>query len=323
MKNKRKNPWTVAGAAVAVLAFGILILSVLGRMEESDGNTYPEPSADEAAGEREEGTQVTEPAPGTEQGAIEEETEEGAEDGDEILRRFSSMEWDRLEPARIGQDEDWQTRVVFLAELQEEEIIMYGYNDEEFSNRGVAIDFKGNVSFFDWIYMTSRLDPPRLYWQEKGALLQAAMEVGAGSGYAVQELHVLQAYETGHLEPYSFDGDTYVPLLKERIGFRWEPETQTLVLFDTVHPEEALASAELGWLEPERIDGLSLGESIRFELGEEIWLECTPGFLADGMPMPQFDGMPRLRAQVLVTPEAENGQERLGFSLGQIRAEQD
>ncbi len=290
MKNRRRILWTIAGAVLAVFAGCILVWSVIQQREGVHGETQQRASAEE---------------------------------GDEILRRFSVVPWDRLEPARIGQDEDWQTRVVFLAEIPEEEIVMYGYNDEEFSNRGVAIDFRGDVNFFDWIYMTPRLNPPRLYWQEKEALLQTAMEVGAGSGYAVEELHVLQAYETGHLEPYSFGGDAYVPLLKERIGFRWEPKEQKLVLFDTEHPKEALAGVELGWLEPEEINGLSLGEIVHFELGEEIWLECTPGFLADGMPVPQFDGMPRLRVQVLVTFEVENGRDAVGFSLGEIRAEQD
>ena len=110
---------------------------------------------------------------------IEVEVEETPEepqktDSEIILERFSSMDWEEVKKnaKKFGED-GWEDGIVLLAELPGEKIALYGYNDEEYKLRGVAIDYNDNVNYFDWEYTSNKTYiQPEMYWNAAADQLQ-------------------------------------------------------------------------------------------------------------------------------------------------------
>ena len=57
-----------------------------------------------------------------------------------IIERFSSMDWEDVKKnAKDFGEDGWEKGIVILAKLPNEKITLYGYNDEEYQLKGVAI----------------------------------------------------------------------------------------------------------------------------------------------------------------------------------------
>ena len=127
---KKPHFWT-ALAVVAVLGFAGVV-SILDKEEPAEPVNVP--PAEEIQVE------------------VEEESKEPEKTESQIIiERFSSMDWEEVKAnAKEFGEDGWETGIVLLAELPEAEIALYGYNDEEYKLRGVAIDYDGNVNYFDW-----------------------------------------------------------------------------------------------------------------------------------------------------------------------------
>ncbi len=228
--------------------------------------------------------------------------------------RFSLLDWDEVRSRHlsVNDDPDWSD-IICIGEIPEKKIKLYGYNDEECSGEGVAIEIGDDVNYFDWIYTSPRSLLPECYWNEGDRQLQVALNIYTGTGVDAQELHVLQQYDTGTLMDSVFDLDDYAQLLGQCIDFSYDGETGELILSDSRSGKE-LAAAKLPDAD---IVGLETGMISHFVLGDKITLQVEVGYLEEGIAMPQYeDAMPTLEAEVVPGWGAGGG---MTFDFGEIR----
>ncbi len=239
----------------------------------------------------------------------------------DVVARFMRMDWDEIRSSHLPVVEEWAywTDVVCIAEIPEEDIRIYGYNDTEINGRGVAVEIGDEVNYFDWNYvsMTStHYQAPQCYWNRAKRQLQVALNIYMGPRANAQALHVLQYHDTGaptdnELDA-GWDANGWSGLLEERIDFRFEEETGQLTLFDTSNQRE-LASVTV---EEGTVTWLELGNFSRFLLGEEIVLQFHPGYWVEGGFIAEYtEDIPLLEAELLY----EDNGGAITFSLGEIR----
>lgn len=228
--------------------------------------------------------------------------------------RFSLLDWDEVRSRNlsVNNDPDWSD-IVCIGEIPEKKIKLYGYNDEECSGEGVAIEIGDDVNYFDWVYLSPRGLLPECYWNEKDRQLQVALNIYTGTGADAQELHVLQQYDTGTLTDSVFDLGDYEELLNQRVGFSYDGETGELTLSDN-RSGEKLAAAQL---QDADVAGLEMGSISHFVLGDKIALQVEVGYFEEGIAMPEYDdAMPTLEAKVVIV-YGEGGE--MLFEFGEIR----
>ena len=137
-----------------------------------------------------------------------------------IIERFSSMDWNEVKKnAKQFGEEGWEKGIVLLAELPNDKIALYGYNDEEYQLRGVAIDYDNNVNFFDWEYTSNKTYiQPEMYWNETEAQLQITLNLYEGEGVNAEELHVLVVHDTKTLEDFVLRSKDYLMEIEDRMA---------------------------------------------------------------------------------------------------------
>lgn len=238
---------------------------------------------------------------------------EQIDEGIEILRRFRSVDWESIHPRSYHDDSDWYTNVFCLAELPEDGITMYGYNDEDYHCRGVAIAIDDNIYYFDWAYFSPRQILPQMYWNDEDQQLQITFCTFTGTGVQAEDLYVLQMSEENKPENNIFASGEYDALLCERISFSYEKDTHMITFYDNQDNSE-LARADLSWLEDTEVERIVFGDIGRFQLGDEIYLIFTPGYMVEEWASPQYDEIPEMKAQV----QLEKSDGRIDFGLGEI-----
>lgn len=241
------------------------------------------------------------------------DTDMEIDEGDEILRRFQSIDWEKVRPRTYMEDSDWYTNVFCLGSLPENDINMYGYNDADYHDRGVAITIGDSIYYFDWGYFSPRQILPQMYWNDADKQLQITLCHFTGTGVQAEELHVLQLSEENELEDYVFANGSYDSLLSVRIGFSYEKDTHMITFYDNQDNRE-LMQADLSWIEEKEVEELVFGDIGHFQLGDEIYLIFTPGYMVEGWATPQYDEIPEIAAQVQL--EISNNQ--IVFGLGEI-----
>ena len=235
----------------------------------------------------------------------------------DVLSRFMSIEWEEIESIQgVGfYDSTRRDNIICIGEIPEHDIRAYGYNDEEVSGQGVAIDIAGDVNYFDWNYTSPRWILPDMYWNEEPRELQMSFHTFTGTGADAQELVVMQQYDTGTLAPYYFGFDDYREILNERIGYSFDIDTRKLTLTDRKTGQELaeimVTEGEVTEIECGMISGFTLGETITFYL--------TPGYFLDVQAIPEYEDMPVLEFEV----ECEWGIDQYGgdvllFDLGDL-----
>ena len=167
-----------------------------------------------------------------------------------IIERFSSMDWDEVKKnAKEFGEEGWEKGIVLLAELPNDKIALYGYNDEEYQLRGVAIDYDNNVNFFDWEYTSNKTYiQPEMYWNGAENQLQITLNLHDGEGVNAEELHVLVVHDTKTMEDFVLRSKDYLMEIEDRM-------TGT---------------------------GTTVGSYVDIKLGQTMMLEFEPVKTADG-----------------------------------------
>lgn len=150
---------------------------------------------------------------------IQDEPEEPQKsDSEIIMERFQTMDWKEVKKnAKAFGEEGWEDGIVLLAELPQEQISLYGYNDADYKYQGVAVEKKGNVNYFDWKYISSQHIQPELYWNAEKKHLQITVNLFEGTGVNAEELHVLVELETGTMEDFVFRSEDYLKEIEERM----------------------------------------------------------------------------------------------------------
>ena len=196
---KKPHFWT-ALAVVAVLGFAGVV-SILDKEEPAEPVNVP--PAEEIQVE------------------VEEESKEPEKTESQIIiERFSSMDWEEVKAnAKEFGEDGWETGIVLLSELPEAEIALYGYNDEEYKLRGVAIDYDGNVNYFDWEYTSDKTyHQPEMYWNAEENQLQITLNLSDGEGVNAEELHVLVVHDTKTMEDFVLRSSDYLMEIEERMA---------------------------------------------------------------------------------------------------------
>ena len=136
-----------------------------------------------------------------------------------IIERFSAMDWDEVKKnAKQFGDDGWEKGIVILAELPNDKITLYGYNDEEYQLKGVAIDFDGNVNYFDWEYTSAKTYiQPEMYWNAGTNQLQITLNLYDGEGINAEELHVLMIHDTKTMEDFVLRSNDYLAEIQGRM----------------------------------------------------------------------------------------------------------
>lgn len=234
--------------------------------------------------------------------------------GEELIRRFRQVSRSELRAIPYTQDIQDRDGILCIGELPEEGIRLYGYNDETYWRQGVAVEIRDDIFYFDWGYMTPRVQFPKLYWNEKAQQLQITLPIYTGTGIAAEELIVLQYDGEGVLQPYYFRSDEFTALANSVIGYRFDEESGVLTLIDKRTDEEAAQVLLPG----EVVYGVSSGEISTFVLGDTILFCVTPGYLTDGAT-PQYESMPALEFEVELREITNDGVPSLSFMLGASR----
>ena len=241
------------------------------------------------------------------------------DEGAEILRRFRSIDWEKIRPRTYLEDADWHTNVFYLARLPEDDITMYGYNDDDYHDRGVAIAIADDIYYYDWYYFSPRHVEPQMYWNDEDKQLQITFCLFTGSGVHAEELHVLQLSEENEPEDHIFANGKYDSLLSDRIGFSYEKDTHMITFYDNQDNRE-LAQADLSWLEEKEVEKIVFGDIGHFQLGDEIYLIFTPGYMVEEWASSLYNGMPEMAARVQL--EISNNQIIFGLEeIGLVEGE--
>ena len=137
-----------------------------------------------------------------------------------IIERFSSMDWDEVKKnAKEFGEDGWEKGIVILAKLPNEKITLYGYNDEEYQLKGVAIDYDGNVNYFDWEYTSAKTYiQPEMYWNAGANQLQITLNLHDGESVNAEELHVLMVHDTKTMEDFVLRSKDYLAEIEERMS---------------------------------------------------------------------------------------------------------
>ena len=191
--------------------------------------------------------------PPTEEVAVEVEEvpeEPKKTDSQIIIERFSAMDWDEVKKnAKQFGDDGWEKGIVILAELPNDKITLYGYNDEEYQLKGVAIDFDGNVNYFDWEYTSAKTYiQPEMYWNAGTNQLQITLNLHDGEGINAEELHVLMIHDTKTMEDFVLRSKDYLAEIQGRMDGT----------------------------------GTAIGEYVNIKLGNTMMLEFEPIKTVDG-----------------------------------------
>lgn len=196
---KKPHFWT-ALAVVAVLGFAGVV-SILDKEEPAEPVNVP--PAEEIQVE------------------VEEESKEPEKTESQIIiERFSSMDWEEVKAnAKEFGEDGWEEGIVLLAELPNDKIALYGYNDEEYKLRGVAIDYDGNVNYFDWEYTSDKTyHQPEMYWNTEENQLQVTLNLSDEDGVNAEELHVLVVHDTKTMEDFVLRSKDYLMEIEERMA---------------------------------------------------------------------------------------------------------
>lgn len=137
-----------------------------------------------------------------------------------IIERFSSMDWEEVKKnAKDFGEDGWEKGIVILAELPNEKITLYGYNDEEYQLKGVAVDYDGNVNYFDWEYTSAKTYiQPEMYWNAGANQLQITLNLHDGESVNAEELHVLLVHDTKTMEDFVLRSKDYLAEIEERMA---------------------------------------------------------------------------------------------------------
>ena len=171
-------------------------------------------------------------------------------DAEIIMERFRAMDWAEVNAtAKAFGEEGWENGIVRLAELPGAGIKMFGYNDEEYHYRGVAIDHDGNVNYFDWVYANEQHIQPEMYWKNSENQLQITFNLSKEGEINAEEPHVVVEHDTATMEDFVYRSSDYLMEIEERIAGT----------------------------------GISVGSYVNIKLGEVMMLQFEPTKEVDGV----------------------------------------
>ncbi|MBU9744719.1 M56 family metallopeptidase [Lachnospiraceae bacterium ASD3451] len=230
-----------------------------------------------------------------------------AEDQEQLMARLNAVTAGQLELIQNRYDGSETGEIVILAELPEDQITLYGYNDAEYSGRGVLLRNGEGISRFDITYGTSpRALLPEIYWDSGKEQLQMKILGASGTGLNIWNLYLFERTRDGLLKETMFQPDDYMSQLEQKISYDYDPVGQSLTLYAQ---GREIRTIDTSWAEEPVMD-IYWGTIVDFELGETIHMLFTPALQIGNWPAPQYAEEADLTAVV------EYGQD---FTITQIQ----
>lgn len=113
--------------------------------------------------------------------------------------------------------------VYLLAELKENDIFLYGYSEPGTFMPHVILRIHDSLHFYDWEYITPRSIPPVMTYSDFDgdgkAELAIVLYVGSGTGYAVEDLRMIEFGDGGSLTDYYLSPADYLAYLGSNIAY--------------------------------------------------------------------------------------------------------
>ncbi len=231
----------------------------------------------------------------------------------DVVWRLQKLDWNDIGSRNLHIDGNNREGVQLIAEDKENDIRVYGYNDEEITGIGVAVEREGRMQFFDWCYTSPRELLPDCYWKEKDKQLQIALRIYTGTGADAEELHILQYREDMTATDNVLDISGLWDMLEDRIGFVYDSGSGMLTLQDTRYGKELL-TIEIG-TDGGAVEEIDLGSVSEFVLGDSILFRGEPGYIREGSPIAEYslDDI-GLEAELLLQKEGDS----IHFDLGEF-----
>lgn len=231
------------------------------------------------------------------------------------MMKTDTEEWRHLSVQRDIPEADF-SGIICIGEIPEKGIRLYGYNDEEITDRGVVLEMGEDFYYFDWYYTSPQRQLPELNWDEEKQELQISCKIHAGTGVSAEELHILR-FGDNTMQESHFGLEDYCALLEERIGWSFDEETRSLVLTDK-KSGEALQAVTIPKEQGDRVTGVELGMLSGFDLGGTMRFHVYTGYYMDETyGVAEYEGMPYIVFE-LVTGRMESGD--IIFELGDMIA---
>lgn len=220
-----------------------------------------------------------------------------AEDA-EFIRRLNSITSVDLKNAKRVSEDGWEAGLCLLAELPDDDIHMYGYNDDDYQFRGIIIRIGNKLNYFDWTYSSPDMNKHQMYYYDLDndgrKELAVTIYFGGGTGYSITNLFILEQNDAGTLEAYQFKPEDYVAQINQKITYKVNREKKVIALYDGKHK---LREADLTWLpEDAEVKGVYYGNIIQFDLGKQLIMRIGPGMKIDDWASLQYDGLDDLQA---------------------------
>ncbi|WP_343247179.1 M56 family metallopeptidase [Diplocloster hominis] len=208
-----------------------------------------------------------------------------AEDREQLMDRLNAVTVQQLDQIQKTYDGSETEEVIILAELPEDQITLYGYNDTEYSDRGILIRNGEEISRFDIEYGTSpRALPPEIYWDSVKEQLQMKILGASGTGLNIWNLYIFEKSQDGSLIKTMFQPEDYTSQLEQKISYTYDPDQQSVTLYTQEH---ILRNLDTSWA-GEPVMDIYWGTIVDFELGETIHMLFTPALQIGDWAAPQY-----------------------------------
>ena len=254
---------------------------------------------------------------------------------EEFLAWYSSLPLELYEEAVPYEQNPYDPErdyMVILAQTEDGAVTVYGFSGVEYGQRGITVDWKmtpdgdSNHTYYDWWWNQNygHYDVFEADYDSDGREEIALVTMdGTGTGVYVERLNVLETWDTGHLEAFEFD-----PLFQQEEWQRYidwsldrENHLVQIIRKDSPDSVPVLSLSYGDWTEEGgEAAGFSIGDQVRFRIGEEIWVDYDVAVVMEGFVTPQYpeSGNNRLSFRVLYHDPA-SGREK-PFELTDLQA---
>ncbi len=196
-------------------------------------------------------------------------------------------------------ESSWDSGIFILAELPEEDITMYGVNNEDEQFQNVVIRMGDNINYYNWSHCPGMFDAGMDYWDydnDGTKELAVHLYLGGGTGVSIDQLFMLEEIHPGVFESIQFKHDDYIAQVENIVAYGVNEENKTISFFKE---ETELQSVDISWLkENEEVKNVYYNNIVRFNFSHGIVMGITPGMKINDWASLQYDGVSELIATV-------------------------
>lgn len=229
-----------------------------------------------------------------------------------FMQWYSSLPAEMYEEARsfyqTSQEGDY---MVELARTEDGTVTVYGLHSEEHGPRGITVDWKitpdgdSNHTYFDW-YWNWNYGNYQVYVKDYDGdgRDEIALEImqGSGTGVSIEQLAILETWDTGHLEAYIFELPDQQAEWTRQIDWSLDEENNLVQVIRRDSEDSApVLSLPYGDMMEEggAAKGIGIGGQVHFLIGEEIRVYYAVAVIMEEFATPQYTSEEELSFRVV------------------------